>query len=137
MFRLRRYRYAEVPALDAKLIEVPFATADLRMLIVYPNRADGLAQLERKLAQSDLQQLRTQLEEHKVALTLPKFKILVHSTLTGVLKELGLAKLFTSEIQLSEVFSSMLSSSAPPLGAVVQSSLLELQEEGGDAGGSF
>ncbi|XP_016988339.2 alaserpin [Drosophila rhopaloa] len=137
MFRLRRYRYAEVPALDAQLIEVPFATADLRMLIVYPNRADGLAQLERKLAQSDLQQLRTQLEEHKVALTLPKFKILVHSTLTEVLKELGLAKLFTSEIQLSEVFSSMLSSSAPPLGAVVQSSLLELQEEGGDAGGSF
>ncbi|KAI8037139.1 hypothetical protein M5D96_009886 [Drosophila gunungcola] len=137
MFGQHRYRYAEAPALDAQLIEVPFATADLRLLIAYPNRADGLAHLERKLAQSDLQQLRGQLQERKVALTLPKFKVLVHSALDGVLKELGLAKLFTSEIQLSEVFSSILASSAPPLGAVVQSSLLELQEEGGDAGDSF
>jgi len=50
---------------------------------------------------------------------------------------LGLAKLFTSQVQLSEVFSSLLTSSAPPLGAVEQSGLLELQEEGGDAGDSF
>jgi len=53
------------------------------------------------------------------------------------LLQLGLAKLFSSQIQLSEVFSSLLTSSAPPLGAVVQSGLLELQEEGGDAGDSF
>ncbi|XP_016958110.1 serine protease inhibitor 42Dd [Drosophila biarmipes] len=137
MFGQHRYRYAEMPALDAQLIEVPFATADLRMLIVFPNRADGLAQLERKLAQSDLQQLRRELEERKVALTLPKLRILVHSALKTTLEELGLAKLFTSEVQLSEVFSSLLASSAPPLGAVVQSGLLELQEEGGDAGDSF
>ncbi|KAH8390205.1 hypothetical protein KR200_009845, partial [Drosophila serrata] len=137
MFGIHRFRYAEVQALDAQLIEVPFATADLRLLVIFPNRADGLAHLERKLAQSDLQQLRSQLEERKVALTLPKFKVLVHSQLTAVLKELGLSKLFTSEIQLSEVFSSLLSSSAPPLGAVVQSSLLEIQEEGGSAGDPF
>ncbi|KAH8347767.1 hypothetical protein KR084_000941 [Drosophila pseudotakahashii] len=137
MFGQHRYRYAEMPALDAQLIEVPFATADLRMLIVFPNRADGLAQLEKKLAQSDLQQLREQLEERKVALTLPKFRVLVHSALKPTLEELGLPKLFTSQVQLSEVFSSMLASSAPPLGAVVQSGLLELQEEGGEAGDSF
>ncbi|EDW46721.1 serine protease inhibitor 42Dd [Drosophila sechellia] len=137
MFGQHRYRYAEVPALDAQLIEVPFATADLRMLIVFPNRSDGLAQLERKLAQSDLHQLRSQLEERKVALTLPKLRVLVHSDLKRVLEELGLAKLFTSEVHLSEVFSSILASSAPPLGAVVQSGLLELQEEGGNADDSF
>lgn len=58
MFGQHRFRYAEVQALDAQLIEVPFATADLRLLVIFPNRADGLAQLERKLAQTDLQQLR-------------------------------------------------------------------------------
>ncbi|EDX05978.1 GD10270 [Drosophila simulans] len=137
MFGQHRYRYAEVPALDAQLIELPFATAELRMLIVFPNRPDGLAQLERKLAQSDLHQLRSQLEERKVALTLPKLRVLVHSDLKRVLEELGLAKLFTSEVHLSEVFSSILASSAPPLGAVVQSGLLELQEEGGNADDSF
>lgn len=89
MFGQHRYRYAEVPALDAQLIEVPFATADLRMLIVFPNRPDGLAQLERKLAQSDLHQLRSQLEERKVALTLPKLRVLVHSDLKHVLEEVS------------------------------------------------
>ncbi|XP_016940970.3 serine protease inhibitor 42Dd [Drosophila suzukii] len=137
MFGQHRYRYAEMPALDAQLIEVPFATAGLKMLIVFPNRADGLAHLERKLAQSDLKQLRGELQERKVALTLPKLRVLVHSALKPTLEEMGLAKLFTSQIQLSEVFSSLLTSSAPPLGAVVQSGLLELQEEGGDAGDSF
>ncbi|XP_037713983.1 serine protease inhibitor 42Dd [Drosophila subpulchrella] len=137
MFGQHRYRYAEMPALDAQLIEVPFATAGLKMLIVFPNRADGLAHLEKKLAQSDLQQLRGELQERKVALTLPKLRVLVHSALKPTLEELGLAKLFTSQIQLSEVFSSLLTSSAPPLGAVEQSGLLELQEEGGDAGDSF
>ncbi|KAH8267130.1 hypothetical protein KR018_010358 [Drosophila ironensis] len=137
MFGQHRYKYAEVAALDAQLVEVPFGTADLSLLIIYPNRPDGLAQLERQLQQYDLQHLRNQLSERKVALTLPKLRALVHSDLTAVLKELGLSKLFTTDIQLGEVFSAILASSAPPLGAVVQSSLLELQEKGGSAGDPF
>jgi len=89
MFGQHRYRYAEMPALDAQLIEVPFATAGLKMLIVFPNRADGLAHLERKLAQSDLQQLRGELQERKVALTLPKLRVLVHSALKPTLEEVS------------------------------------------------
>ncbi|KAH8320725.1 hypothetical protein KR067_007623 [Drosophila pandora] len=137
MFGQHRYKYAEVSALDAQLIEVPFATADLSLLIIYPNQVDGLARLEHQLEKYDLLQLRAQLEERKVALTLPKFRTLAHSDLTGALKQLGLAKLFSSDVQLEEVFSSILASSAPPLGAVVQSSLLEIQEKGGTDGDSF
>ncbi|EDW31474.1 GL10948 [Drosophila persimilis] len=137
MFGQHRFRYAEVAALDAELIELPFATADLRLLLIFPRRADGLSELEQQLGKYDLQYLRGQMQERKIALTLPKFQVLVHAQLAKVLKESGLTRLFTAEAQLSEVFSSLLASSAPHLGEMAQSTLLELQEEGGSAGDSF
>ncbi|SPP73105.1 antichymotrypsin-2 [Drosophila guanche] len=137
MFGQHRFRYAEIAALDAQLIELPFAVAELRLLLILPNRADGLPELEQQLAKYDLQYLRGQMSERKVALTLPKFQVLVHSQLSKVLKELGLTRLFTAEAQLGEVFSSLLASSAPHLGEMSQSTLLELQEAGGSASDSF
>ncbi|XP_034479530.1 serine protease inhibitor 42Dd isoform X2 [Drosophila innubila] len=106
MFVQHSFRYAELPSLDACLIELPYATADLSLLIIYPNRVEGLAQLESQLQSLDLQQLRQELS-------------------------LGLGKLFTTEAQLHNVFSSLLASSMPHLTAVPHTALLELQEAGG------
>ncbi|XP_030559964.1 alaserpin [Drosophila novamexicana] len=137
MFLQHRFRYAELPALDARVVELPFATAGLSLLIIYPNHFQGLATLERQLQRLDLQQLRRQLTERKLSLTLPKFSLLAHTELRSMLEQLGLAKLFTSEAQLHKVFSSILSSSAPHLTAVPHTVLLELQEAGGEAEQTF
>ncbi|ALC41243.1 Spn43Ad, partial [Drosophila busckii] len=139
MFVQHRFRYAELAAFDACLIELPFAVAELSMLIIYPNRLDGLPDLERKLQSSEFElwQLRQQLSERKLSLTLPKFNLLAHTELRHTLEQLGLSKLFSSEAQLHKVFSSLLASSAPHLTAVAHTALLELHEAGGTADQSF
>ncbi|XP_034479529.1 serine protease inhibitor 42Dd isoform X1 [Drosophila innubila] len=136
MFVQHSFRYAELPSLDACLIELPYATADLSLLIIYPNRVEGLAQLESQLQSLDLQQLRQELSVRKLALTLPKFTLLAHTELQllqlrFIHLQLGLGKLFTTEAQLHNVFSSLLASSMPHLTAVPHTALLELQEAGG------
>lgn len=89
MFVQHSFRYAELPELDACAVELPYATAGLSLLIILPNQLDGLAQLERKLQTLDLQQLRSQLELRKMALTLPKFSLLAHTELRHVLEEVS------------------------------------------------
>ncbi|KAM8711834.1 hypothetical protein ACLKA7_012357 [Drosophila subpalustris] len=137
MFVQHSFRYAELPSLDACVIELPYASADLSLLIIYPNQLEGLSQLERQLQSHDLQQLRQQLSERKLALTLPKFSLLAHTELRHVLQQLGLGKLFTAEAQLHNVFSSLLASSAPHLTAVPHTALLEVQEAGGEVDRTF
>ncbi|XP_023162611.2 serpin B3 isoform X2 [Drosophila hydei] len=137
MFLQHRFRYAELPSLDACAVELPYATAGLSLLIIYPNQPTGLALLERQLQRIDLHQLRRMLSERKMALTLPKFSLLAHTELRAVLEQLGLSKLFTSEAQLHNVFSSIISSSAPHLTAVPHSVLFQVDEAGGEAGQTF
>ncbi|KAH8372480.1 hypothetical protein KR093_011709 [Drosophila rubida] len=137
MFVEHSFRYAELPALDACVIELPYATADLSLFIFYPNQLQGLAKLERQLEAFGVQQLRQMLSERKLALTLPKFSLLAHTELRAVLQQLGLGKLFGSEAQLHKVFSSILASSAPHLTAVPHTALFEVKEAGGATDRTF
>lgn len=89
MFVQHSFRYAELPQLDACAVELPYATAGLSLLIIYPNQLEGLAEVERKLQSVDLQQLRSQLEERKLALTLPKFSLLAHTELRHILEQVS------------------------------------------------
>ncbi|KAH8391252.1 hypothetical protein KR215_009705 [Drosophila sulfurigaster] len=159
MFVQHSFRYAELPALDACIIELPYASAELSLFIIYPNQLEGLAKLERQLSTYDLQQLRHALSERKLALTLPKFSLLAHTELHQILQhvsvarssvvtlqyqlysslylQLGLDKLFSSEAQLHKVFSSILASSAPHLTAVPHTALFEVKEAGGQMDRTF
>ncbi|XP_062129615.1 serine protease inhibitor 42Dd [Drosophila sulfurigaster albostrigata] len=137
MFVQHSFRYAELPALDACIIELPYASAELSLFIIYPNQLEGLAKLERQLSTYDLQQLRHALSERKLALTLPKFSLLAHTELHQILQHLGLDKLFSSEAQLHKVFSSILASSAPHLTAVPHTALFEVKEAGGQKDRTF
>jgi len=69
-----RFRYADLPALDAMALELPYKDSDLSMLIVLPNTKTGLPALEEKLRLTTLSQITQSLYESKVALKLPRFK---------------------------------------------------------------
>lgn len=69
-----RFRYADLPALDAMALELPYKDSDLSMLIVLPNTKTGLPALEEKLRLTTLSQITQSLYETKVALKLPRFK---------------------------------------------------------------
>lgn len=59
------------------------------MIVILPNNVDGLAALEKQLNTIDLQALSSGLKEHKVAVSLPKFKTSFSVTLNDALSNVS------------------------------------------------
>lgn len=68
------FRYANLPNLDAKAIELPYDNSDLSMVVVLPNKKTGLSQLEKKLRNVNLEQITDNMHTYKISVKLPKFK---------------------------------------------------------------
>ncbi|XP_016988344.2 serine protease inhibitor 42Dd-like [Drosophila rhopaloa] len=96
------YGLADLPELDATALELAYKDSETSMLILLPNRHDGLADLEQKLAlpEFDLNRIAHRLERKWFEVGLPKFRIEFEQDMTEPLKELGLRQMFS---QNSEV----------------------------------
>ena len=75
MFIKEKFRYADLPELQASAIEVPYANSSLVMLIVLPNEKTGLAKLEADLANVDLAEISKKMHKVEVNLYMPRFKV--------------------------------------------------------------
>lgn len=67
--------YADIPALDARIVEIPYNNSDVSMLVILPNNCTGLSDLETKLATFNYINLNGTLTEHKIQVSLPIFTI--------------------------------------------------------------
>jgi serpin B len=88
------FRYAESPGLQ--VLELPYAGGDLSMLVLLPNKVDGLGDLEAGLTAENLTTWTANLKSHKVAVFLPKFKSTSEFKLAGTLAALGMSDAFGS-----------------------------------------
>jgi len=61
MWTLQNFNYAEVNSLDAKVVELPYQNADFSMLLLLPNRKDGLRSLQQSLSGKNLLYVRLNL----------------------------------------------------------------------------
>ena len=59
------------------------------MIILLPNKPDGLAALEKKLEKYDLADIPARMRSRKVSLSLPKFRLESTIDLTGILSEVS------------------------------------------------
>lgn len=87
-----RFRYADLPALDAAALELPYKDSDLSMLIILPNSKTGLPALEEKLRGTTLSQITQALHRTQVVVKLPKFKAEFQVELTDVFQQVILAE---------------------------------------------
>uniref|UniRef100_A0A6P4FT55 Alaserpin-like n=1 Tax=Drosophila rhopaloa TaxID=1041015 RepID=A0A6P4FT55_DRORH len=96
------YGLADLPELDATALELAYKDSETSMLILLPNRHDGLADLEQKLAlpEFDLNRIAPRLRRQKVEVNLPKFRIEFEQDLIKPLKELGLRQMFSPRPQV-------------------------------------
>ncbi|KAM7345511.1 serine protease inhibitor 42Dd-like [Cochliomyia hominivorax] len=91
------FRYGDFNDLQASVLELPYITSDLSMMLILPQTVDGLAALEHKLLHYNLDMLSQQLRPETVAVQIPKFKIELDVDMMQILKRLGPKVLFNKD----------------------------------------
>lgn len=108
-FSLQRdMMYGELPFFNARALDIPY-TKELSLLIILPNKKDGLANLESKIKNFQLlSTLKNKLEMSSVDLSIPSFSTFYETkTLVTTLKAvtIGLFIYFLNGTHFSEKYS--------------------------------
>jgi serpin B len=119
-------RYAETD--DYQVVELAYANSDLAMVVWLPRRANGLAGLERHVAEQGIASSLERLGTTEVELSLPRFRVEATLGLGDALANLGMKDAFTDAADFSGISSQPLS-----ISAVVHRALVEVDEVGTEA----
>ncbi|KAH8254294.1 hypothetical protein KR032_009430, partial [Drosophila birchii] len=97
------YGLADIPELDATVLELPYKNSGTSMLILLPKQPNGLANLERRLAgrELDLNKIAARVRRQTVTIRVPKFRVEFEQDMTVPLQELGVRQMFTSQSQIN------------------------------------
>ena len=126
------FRMGDVAALDATVLELPYADEDYRMLVFLPrsNASGAVRDLDARLGSFDVNAIDGSLVRGRVLVELPKFKASGRAQLSQVFRELGARTLFDSELaNLTDI------SDEPDLYVqkVIHQAEVEVNEEGSEA----
>uniref|UniRef100_A0A8C3MHZ2 Uncharacterized protein n=1 Tax=Geospiza parvula TaxID=87175 RepID=A0A8C3MHZ2_GEOPR len=88
-----------------KVLELPYASGELSLLVLLPDDISGLAQLENKISFEKLAEWTSSevMEKKRVKVYLPRMKIEEKYNLTSVLTSLGMTDLFSPSANLSGI----------------------------------
>ncbi|KAM7352908.1 serpin 31A isoform 1-T2 [Cochliomyia hominivorax] len=126
-------KFVELKDLDARVVELPYEHDDeLSMLLILPNKRDGLEELEKKLRDINLQILTEQMQMESVQLLLPKFKVEFECSLRDVLEKMGFSLIFSEESNLKNLLAPNSNSNNLPFSDVWFNSCLEVNESGSE-----
>lgn len=122
-------------------ISLPFASADVDMLVFLPRNANGLGKFEEKLDAAGLQKwldLIDAAERRSAILTIPRFKVRTPTNGKDALMKLGLAVPFADEADFSGMATADYPGELPgatgyKIGAIVHEATLEVDEKGSEA----
>ncbi|NXF95860.1 OVALX protein, partial [Eubucco bourcierii] len=128
------FRVAEVTAEKIKILEIPYASGELSMLILLPDEISGLEQLENKVSFEKLMEWTNPnvMEKKRVKVYLPRMKIEERYNFTSVLVSLGITDLFTPLANLSGISSA----DNLKLSEAIHEAHMEVNEEGTSMSGS-
>ncbi|XP_071872227.1 serine protease inhibitor 3/4-like isoform X1 [Bombus fervidus] len=128
MHRRGKYKYGDLPDLNAKFVVIPYKGNELSMVIILPNGIDGLSDVEKKLQNTSLTNIISQGHAEDVKLWLPKFKVESNIDLRNVLIEMGLTDAFAGAD-----FSGIADGEGLDISHIIQKAYIEVNEEGSEA----
>ncbi|KAK9501972.1 hypothetical protein O3M35_012590 [Rhynocoris fuscipes] len=123
------FRFNSHPELDAKILEMPYSGKEFKMVIILPNKVDGLNEVESKLSTINLSEVLNSLFSVTVNVKLPRFKLESTMELKDILIKMGIKDIFDEgKADLSGISDEKLYASK-----VVQKAFIEVNEEGTEA----
>nr|AHI48498.1 serine protease inhibitor [Penaeus japonicus] len=90
----KKFRYFNHKGLNSTILAMDYKGSRLSMVFVLPNKRDGLAEVEAKLADTDLYAIDRGLHSVEVEVSLPKFKLEESLELVEYLQGMGMKDLF-------------------------------------------
>uniref|UniRef100_A0A8C4XL39 Serpin domain-containing protein n=1 Tax=Falco tinnunculus TaxID=100819 RepID=A0A8C4XL39_FALTI len=134
MYQVGSFKVAVMASDKIKILELPYASGQLSMVVVLPDDVSGLEQLEASITSEKLMEWTSSsiMEEKKIKVYLPHMKIEEKYNLTTVLMALGMTDLFSPSANLSGI------SSAEKLkvSEAVHEAFVEIYEAGSEVVGS-
>ncbi|KAL1491102.1 hypothetical protein ABEB36_011750 [Hypothenemus hampei] len=130
MNKRAKFFYKEDPELDAKVLELPYTNPDVSLVIILPNKRNGIGELEKKLSGTDLTRITENMHKPEVILKLPKFKIETSIDLVDPLTQIGLGEIFTEKANFSNILDSP---DQLYVSKAIQKAFIEVNEEGTEA----
>ncbi|XP_025207970.1 leukocyte elastase inhibitor-like [Melanaphis sacchari] len=105
MHQTGHFRYHKDDSYKFSAVELPYKAGGFEMLIIMPDRADGLKDLENTFLKNskNFAYLLGNLTVHDVTLDLPKFKFESSVNLVKTMEKLGCTEIFTSNADLSYI----------------------------------
>ncbi|OWR42344.1 serpin-2, partial [Danaus plexippus plexippus] len=132
MYKEDDFFYSESKELNAQLLCLEYVKSKASMLIVLPEKIDGLNEVLAKLADGyDLIGDVRNMFKKEVQVTIPKFKIETEIDLAELLPKLGIQSIFD---QNNSGLTKILNNSEPlSVSKAVQKAFIEVNEEGAEA----
>ncbi|NXG56816.1 OVALX protein, partial [Hemiprocne comata] len=128
------FKVAVVAAEKMKILELPFSSGELSMLVLLPDDVSGLEQLENKISFEKLTEWTSpnMMERKRVKVYLPRMKIEEKYNLTSVLEALGMTDLFSPSANLSGISTAK----SLKISEAIHEAYMEVSEEGTEMAGS-
>ncbi|NXI03484.1 OVALX protein, partial [Pachycephala philippinensis] len=128
------FKVARVAEEKIKVLELPYASEELSLLVLLPDDISGLEKLENKISFEKLREWTssTVMEKKRVKVYLPRMKIEEKYNFTSVLTSLGMTDLFSPLANLSGISSA----EGLRLSEATHEAYMEVTEEGTEEAGS-
>jgi len=128
MHREATYPFAEIP--DLKVLELPYAGDDLSMIVLLPQKMDGIGALESEFTAAKLAGWMKPLRRQEVEVALPKFKLTCAFSLKRTLTAMGMTDAFIEKADFSGMDGRK---NWLYLSAVLHKAFVDVNEEGTEA----
>jgi serpin B len=128
MQKRHRFRYAAID--DMQILELPYGNGSLAMVILLPEKVDGLGELAGTLTTDNFRKWTVSLQTQEVVIFLPKFKTTAEFQLGNTLRSMGMASAFDPS---TADFSGMTGGKDLFISAVIHKAFVDVNEEGTEA----